>query len=353
METLEKLLLRLSLSQISYQILWKIFSEKKMSEILSLNLEEIKDKLGKDYENVKNLDNDKIERIYDKLKNENVNIVCIGHEDYPSNLYSIPQPPPILYIKGKVKEKDSNAVGIVGTRKPTEYGRIVAEEFAKKLSEYEITIVSGLAIGIDTSAHLGAIESGGRTIGVIGCGIDIVYPRTNKRLFDMVKENGAIVSEFPPGREPYSYNFPLRNRIISGLSKAIIAVQATLKSGVFSTVKWAIDFGREVFAVPGNINVPQSAGTNKLIKMGVNVITEINDILSLFGIEEKSIQEIIELPEDEKRIFDILSDQPLSIESISEILGFTLQHTSSALLLLELKGYVKDVGGKKYVKNKL
>ncbi len=353
MESLEKLLLKLSIAQIDYNILREILLNKEMSDILSLNIDEIKDKIGKEQEKIKKLEEEKIERIYDKLKNDGVSIVCLGHEDYPKNLSIIPNPPPILYIKGKIKEEDNNAIGIVGTRKPTEYGRIVAYDFAKKLIDHNLTIISGLAIGIDTAAHLGAIENGGRTIGVIGCGIDVVYPRTNRKLFEMVKENGAIISEFPPGTQPLSFNFPLRNRIISGLSKAIIAVQATSKSGVFSTVKWATDFGREVFAVPGNINVPQSEGTNRLLKMGANVITDINDILSFFGIEEKKFEELLDLPEDEKKIFDILSDEPLSIEIISGIVGFTLQHTSSSLLLLELKGYAKDVGGKKYVKNKL
>lgn len=353
MESLEKLLLKLSIAQVNYNTLSVFLSNRRMSEILSLNIEEVKEHIPEEYEKIRELNDEKINKIYEKLKNDEVSIVCLGHEDYPENLSSIPNPPPILYIKGKLKENDNNAIGIVGTRKPTEYGRIVSYEFAKKLSDYKITIVSGLAIGIDTAAHSGAIENGGRTIGVIGCGIDIVYPKTNKRLFELVKDNGAILSEFPPGTEPLSYNFPLRNRIISGLSKAIIAVQATSKSGVFSTVKWATDLGREVFAVPGNINVPQSEGTNKLLKMGANIITEVNDILSFLGIEEKKFEEELELPDDEKKIFDILSDEPLSIEIISGILGFTLQHTSSSLLLLELKGYVKDVGGKKYVKNKL
>lgn len=353
MESLEKLLLKLSLAHIENKILIEIFLNKKMSEILSLTIDEIKDKLGDSYKKLGELNEEKINRLYDRLKNDSVSIICLGHEDYPLNLSLISNPPPILYIKGKLQEKDNNAIGIVGTRKPTEYGRTVATEFAKKLADYEITVVSGLAIGIDTSAHMGSIENGGRTIGVIGCGIDIVYPKTNKRLFELVIDNGVIISEFPPGTKPLSFNFPLRNRIISGLSKAIIVVQATLKSGTFSTVKWATEFGREIFAVPGNINVPQSEGTNKLIKMGANVITDISDMLSYFGIGEKKIEEELELPDDEKKIFDILSDEPLSIENISGILGFSLQHTTSSLFLLELKGYVKDVGGKRYVKNKL
>uniref|UniRef100_A0A7C4U7K9 DNA-protecting protein DprA n=1 Tax=candidate division WOR-3 bacterium TaxID=2052148 RepID=A0A7C4U7K9_UNCW3 len=353
MESFEKLLLKLSIAQIEYKTLIGIFNDNRLSEILSLSENEINEHLGKEKEKLNNIKKEYVERIYDKLKSESVKIICLADEEYPYNLKIIPNPPPIIYVKGELKEKDINAAGIVGTRKPTEYGRIVARDFAKKLTDYDITIVSGLALGIDTSAHLGAIENGGRTIGVIGCGIDVVYPSSNKKLYELVRENGAIISEFPPGTKPLSYNFPLRNRIISGLSKVIIAVQANIKSGVFSTVKWATDFGREVFAVPGNINVPQSEGTNRLLKMGISPLTDIEDILPLFGITSKKIEEEIELPEDEKKIFDILSDEPLSLETIAGLLGFTIPHTSSALLLLELKGYVKDVGGKKFVKNKI
>ncbi|RKZ21648.1 DNA-protecting protein DprA [bacterium] len=347
----EKLLLKLSISRISpaniREYLYSIPGEE------DINKDSIRDYLSDnvDVEKVLNLE---VEPIYNHLKKKGVNIVSILSDDYPENLKTIPKPPPILFIRGEIVPEDSNAVAIIGTRRPTEYGRSVAWNFAKELASNGFTIISGLAMGIDTNAHRGALEAGGRTIGVIGCGIDRVYPSSNKRLAHMIADgNGAVISDFPPGTPPLKYNFPLRNRIISGLAKGIVAVQAASRSGVFSTVNWALDYGRDVFAVPGNITARQSEGTNRLIKDGAIPVTSPEDILNYFGFSSSVKEEKeVELPGDEQRVFDAIGDEGARIEEICDATGFKPQQVNSILLLLELKGFVREIGGGRYIRNR-
>ena len=347
----EKLLLKLSISRISpaniREYLYSIPGEE------DINKDSIRDYLS-DYVDVEKVLNLEIEPIYNHLKKKGVNIVSILSDDYPENLKTIPKPPPILFIRGEIVPEDSNAVAIIGTRRPTEYGRSVAWNFAKELASHGFTIISGLAMGIDTNAHRGALEAGGRTIGVIGCGIDRVYPSSNKRLAQMIADgNGAVISDFPPGTPPLKYNFPLRNRIISGLAKGIVAVQAASRSGVFSTVNWALDYGRDVFAVPGNITVRQSEGTNRLIKDGAIPVTSPEDILNYFGFSTSVKEEKeVELPGDEQRVFDAIGDEGARIEEICDATGFKPQQVNSILLLLELKGFVREIGGGRYIRNR-
>ncbi|HDI83902.1 MAG TPA: DNA-protecting protein DprA [candidate division WOR-3 bacterium] len=347
----EKLLLKLSISRISpaniREYLYSIPGEE------DINKDSIRDYLS-DYVDVEKVLNLEVEPIYNHLKKKGVNIVSILSDDYPENLKTIPKPPPILFIRGEIVPEDSKAVAIIGTRRPTEYGRSVAWNFAKELASNGFTIISGLAMGIDTNAHRGALEAGGRTIGVIGCGIDRVYPSSNKRLAQMIADgNGAVISDFPPGTPPLKYNFPLRNRIISGLAKGIVAVQAASRSGVFSTVNWALDYGRDVFAVPGNITARQSEGTNRLIKDGAIPVTSPEDILNYFGFSSSVKEEKeVELPGDEQRVFDAIGDEGARIEEICDATGFKPQQVNSILLLLELKGFVREIGGGRYIRNK-
>lgn len=200
---------------------------------------------------------------------------------YPENLLALPENerPELLYISGKIKKSDRKAVGIVGSRKTTTYGRKMAEKFARELAENNITIISGLACGIDTVAHTGALRAGGRTIAVMGCGLDIIYPPENKLLAKKIRENGALISEFPLGTKPHAKNFLTRNRIISGLSLVVLVVEGAERSGTLSTAAWAASQGREVFAIPGPINSPLSAAPLFLIENGAQIAKAPKDIL--------------------------------------------------------------------------
>ena len=202
---------------------------------------------------------------------------------YPENLLALPENerPELLYISGKIKESDDKAVAIVGSRKTTTYGRKMAERFARELVENNITIISGLARGIDTVAHTTALKAGGRTIAVLGCGLDIVYPQENKLLAKKIEGNGALVSEFSPGTKPHAKNFLTRNRIISGLSLAVLVVEGARRSGTLSTAAWAASQGREVFAIPGPIDSPLSAAPLFLIENGAQIARSPKDILDV------------------------------------------------------------------------
>ncbi len=222
---------------------------------------------------------EKTERYIEKMEKENVQIISIEDEEYPSILRNIYDYPITLYIKGNYKALNNVSLGIVGCREASTYGVNVAEYFAYNLAKQGINIVSGLAKGIDSHSHIGALKAKGITIGVIGSGLDIVYPKENQYLYEkIIKENGAILSEYPLGVKPEKMNFPARNRIISGISKGIIVVEAKKKSGTLLTVDFALEQGRDVYVVPGNINEINSVGTNDLIKQGAKIATTYRDI---------------------------------------------------------------------------
>jgi len=223
-----------------------------------------------------------VDRLLSKIDKEGIRVLTLESPDYPSNLKNIYDPPPVLYLKGSLLPDDTLALGVVGSRTATAYGLKTAQELALGLASRGITVVSGMARGIDTMAHTGALAGGGRTIAVLGSGIDVVYPPENKRLYEKIQKSGAVISEFIPGTKPLAGNFPARNRIISGLSLGVIVVEAAEKSGSLITADFALEQGREVFAVPGNISSGQSVGTNNLIKQGAKIVTRIEDILEEF-----------------------------------------------------------------------
>lgn len=287
----------------------------------------------------------------ERLKKENVEIITFEDENYPDNLKDLPDISPVLYIKGKIISNDSLSVAIVGSRRSTYYGKSIAEQFAADFASLGVTVVSGLARGIDTCAHKGTIDAAGRTIAVLGSGIDRIYPPENKELFYKISENGAVVSEFPLGTQPWAGNFPARNRLISGLSKAIVVIEASLKSGIFSTVEWALNQGKTIFAVPGNINSETSKGTNQLIKDGAIPATSSKDVLEYLGIETVSQQKEIKLSEEEDKVFNTLDYEPIHIDKLSEILSSPVSEVLSILLNLELQGVVKQLPGRNFIKN--
>lgn len=275
-----------------------------------------------------------------------VDILTFHDKDYPENLRNIQNPPPILYIRGKLEKSDSKAVAIVGSRKASSYGKTVAETLAHELSSLGITIISGMAAGIDSSAHQGALK-GGRTIAVLGSGVNIIYPKWNRRLYERIMERGAVLSQFPLDTEPRKLNFPLRNRIISGLSKGVVIVEAARKSGALITAYWALEQGREVFAVPGSIFSENSRGPHMLIKSGAKVVESIDDILEeifqeYMGSKE---QKAIDLTPDEEKILDIVKRGYRYMDEIIEISGKGAAEVGTIIMGLELKGLIAQMDG--------
>ncbi|HEY7535968.1 MAG TPA: DNA-processing protein DprA, partial [Thermodesulfobacteriota bacterium] len=215
-----------------------------------------------------------------KIQKSDFKLLLLNDSSYPSNLFNIYNPPPFLYIKGGIIPQDCIAIAIVGTRTPDRYGRLVTELLAEELAVRGVTIVSGMARGIDSIAHMSALKKGGRTIAVLGSGLDVIYPSENKKLYEEISNRGAVISEFPLSTPPESTNFPKRNRVISGLSLGVAIIQASDKSDSLITASLALEQNREVFAVPGNIGTKLSKGTNKLIKEGAKLVESVEDILS-------------------------------------------------------------------------
>ncbi len=293
-----------------------------------------------------------------KLKKSGGWLCTYWDVSYPTLLKKIYDPPPFLFMRGNFDQIDNYALAIVGTRKPSEYGKIIAERLATQLTQLGLTIVSGLARGIDTIAHSTVVKNKGRTIAVIGSGIDVIYPPENRALVERLVDNGALVSEYPMGTSPDAVNFPRRNRIISGMTLATIVIETTESGGAMITATTALDQNREIFAVPGNIIEPRSSGTNLLIKEGrATLLQSVDDIISILGSKLKPIVSSREhqpvLPElslFEQKIFEVLSDNPLHVDAIAEQTSFTVSDVLVHLLGLEFKGLVKQLPGKMFRK---
>lgn len=285
-------------------------------------------------------------------------ILTFWDEQYPYLLKQIYDPPVLLFVYGEIEPDDQYAIAVVGTRIPSEYGKLVAERLVHDLSKKNITIVSGMARGIDTIAHETAIRTGGRTIAVLGSGLDKVYPPENKKLFKAIGEHGAVISEYFLGTAPDATNFPRRNRIIAGLSLGTVVVEAGIKSGALLTANLALEQNREIFSVPGNIYSPLSAGTNQLIKMGAKLITSANDIFielepklrPVLKKEEKEKDIPKDLTQEERRILEALSHEPIHIDNLAKKLEKSTAEVLSNLLGLEFKALVKQLPGKFFVK---
>jgi len=285
-----------------------------------------------------------------------VSIITVEDPEYPQNLKNFIDAPPLLFVRGTLKDSDSRAVAIVGSRNATTYGKNTSSGMAKQLASAGITVVSGMARGIDSAAHQGALDAGGRTIAVLGCGVDVVYPPENKKLRDAIIEQGAVISEYPIGERPLQNHFPNRNRIITGLSLGVLAVEAREDSGVFSTVRWAAEQGREVFAVPGPITSATSAGPNQLIKQGAKMVLTVRDILEELNIAERSrslspVAPVkLDLDPEEEPVFAEISDDPRHVDSLAESLKLSSSDTLRILFGLEMKGLIRQMPGKRYVK---
>ena len=289
-------------------------------------------------------------------------IVNIRDEEYPELLRAIKNPPVELFVNGRIIPSDRNAVAIVGTRRATYYGLQQCEKIAYDLAERGVTIVSGMARGIDSSAHRGALKAGGRTIAVMGTGHDQIYPSENRKLYDEISQSGAVISQFPIKTEPMPFNFPMRNRIISGLSRGVLVIEAPEKSGALITADYALEQNREVFGMPGNISSSKSSGTNALIKDGAKLVQDSDDILDelknvldpeqvRFGALESGDNARAQfLSEDERSVFCFLGDIPKGIDEIAAGLNVPINKVSGVLLALEIKKLTRALPGKNFVK---
>jgi DNA processing protein len=299
-----------------------------------------------------------VDRELSLLKKVGGKIITLKDDAYPRRLREIYDPPALLYLRGELQKEDELALSIVGSRKTSPYGRWITEKMSQELARHGVTIVSGMARGIDSLAHLGAILGGGRTIAVLGCGVDVIYPSENRSLFLRIIDHGAVLSEFPMGSPPEGGHFPKRNRIISGLSMGVVVVQAGAESGSLITANYALEQGREVFAVPGNVGAEGSRGTHQLIKDGAKLVESSEDILEEILPQWKRKREVTQkaegpernLSEEEKKLFEFLGESPLHIDALIRESQFDPGKVSSLLLNLELKGLVSQWPGKCFSK---
>lgn len=289
----------------------------------------------------------------EKLERYKIKVLVCEDAEYPARLKEIYDYPPVLYVRGGLPDEDEPCLAVVGTRRPTIYGRQVTEEIVADLAQSGITIISGLARGIDSVAHRAALEAGGKTVAVFGCGLDIVYPAENARLAQAIMEHGGLVSEYPLGVKPKPDNFPLRNRIMSGLSLGVLVVEAGEKSGALITAEQALAQNREVFAIPGSILSPASQGTNRLIQEGAKLVRNYTDILQELNltivVRQAEIGQFSPANNVESAILGQLSSEPNHIDEICRRSGLSMPEVSSALAMLELKGVAKQVGSMNYV----
>ena len=311
----------------------------------------------------------KADAIMQDMCQNNIQAITIQDKHYPSLLKHIYGAPCILYVRGQVEVLRTEMIAVVGSRRASVYGKKVAEKLAYEMAERDITIVSGMARGIDTHVHKGALKAGKKTIAVLGCGVDIVYPKENDQLMGYIIKSGAVISEFPPGTSPTPNNFPARNRIISGLSAGTVVVEAGERSGSLITADFALEQGREVFAVPGNIDSPGSEGTNNLIKQGAKLITCTQDILEELPFlkpahknkQHKSVRHDINygrnnqsdyrMSQEEKQVMPHITSAPIHIDTLCRLTALPVHKLNAILTLLEIQGAITQLPGKRFVLN--
>lgn len=339
---------------------------------------------------------DEAERIIEKAEIAGARIVTYDDEGYPPSLKEIQPPPYVLYMKGQeLQWEEQLSIGVIGARKCSDYGRVAAQKLCYELAAAGVTIVSGMARGIDSIASISALKAGGKTIAVLGCGIDIVYPPENDRLMKAIEENGVVITEYPPSCPPYGHNFPQRNRIISGLSRGIMVIEAGKRSGTFTTVERAKDYGKDIFAVPGGIFHAESEGTNDLIKKGAILTTSVRDIFEQYPYEASVIERAggtpiyIKMPEYEQKtkektvlktykplkniqavpkitvdddrykglndversIIALLIKRSMHIDELARESGINIAKLNSVLPVLEMMGHISKMSGNNYKLN--
>lgn len=295
-----------------------------------------------------------LDRAINQVSASGFQILCLEDESYPQRLREITYPPPVLYIWGELRSEDRWGVAVVGTRKPTAYGRAVTHDLSSSLALSGVCVISGLARGIDSIAHQSALQAGGRTIAVLGSGLDELYPPEHRQLAERIAQSGAVISDYPLGTRPEGKNFPPRNRIISGLSSVVVVVEAGQRSGALITADFANEQGRDVFAVPGSIRSRASKGTNALIQSGARLMLTTEEVLEALNMDVVARHEIVQgiLPEDEteRLVLDHLGGEPVHIDDLCQACSIPIASITSALAMLELKGYARQVGGMQYVR---
>jgi DNA processing protein len=295
---------------------------------------------------------------YELLKHHGVEVLTIEDSRYPAGLREIHDAPIVLYVKGDIGALQDFAVAIVGSRRASLYGMGVARKFGMELAQLGIPVISGMARGIDTAAHEGALQAQGVTVAVLGCGLEHVYPPENGKLSNAIAQKGAVISEFPMTTPPVSFNFPRRNRIISGLSRGVVVVEAALKSGALITSDFALEHGREVFAVPGQVGSPSAEGANHLIQQGAKLTASVEDILSELApqllsdrtvkVSAASAKTAVILEGPEQALWEILGDDPLNLDELLTKSGFDVAQASQALLNLQFKKLIRQLPGQRY-----
>lgn len=294
-----------------------------------------------------------LDQLWDRIAAQGIQILTWDDALYPPRLKEIEQPPPVLYVRGELLPEDHFAIAVVGTRRVTPYGRQVTEELAAFLAGNGVTVVSGLARGVDAVAHSAALKAGGRTLAILGSGVDRIYPPENRGLAEKMLARGALLSDYPVGTPPESSNFPPRNRIISGLSLAVVVVEAGETSGALITAEFAAEQGREVFAVPGSILAPQSKGTNKLIHNGALPLLTPEDLLQALNLTrvgaQRAARKIMPSNEIEAKLLETMGSEPLHVDEIRNHADLPIEKVSAALVMMELKGMVRQVGNMHYV----
>ena len=299
-----------------------------------------------------------------RLRSHGIHLIQWGTEEYPAYLANISDPPPLLYLKGTLSQEDERAVAVVGSRQASPYGLSVCKKLCRELAWQGWTVVSGMARGIDSAAHRGALDGGGRTLAVWGTGMDVVYPRENQQLARQIASSGGVISEFPLGTPPEPGNFPARNRLISGLALGVVVVEATAKSGSLITARMALEQGRLVFAVPGPIDRPGVEGTHRLIKEGAKLVERAEDIIEeLLPMVDRRLHvdtvdlrglptgKLPELNDEERQLWDMLGMDPLHIDAIARQLDISISQTAELLLRLEIRGVVKQLPGTFFVRD--
>ncbi len=333
-------------------------------EVLRANRDALASIKGISRKTVRNIVNKNFEKDPEKelkeIEKRGIKIVCFNDPDYPKNLATIHDPPPVLFVKGDLSVKDVISVAVVGSRSASYQGLSFTRRFCGDIARYGLTVVSGFAMGIDTAAHTGCIQAGGRTLAILGCGLDIDYPRQNRELRKKIVRQGAMLTEFPLGTQPESRNFPSRNRIISGISLGVVVVEAGKRSGSLITARLALEQNREVFAVPGSVTNYRSLGPNWLIKQGAKLVERAEDIVEELApmlepplprrrpTESKSdgIKTRPPLTDQETRILDLLQGDPVLLDEMVRRLNMEVNELAVILSKLELKGLVKQLPGK-------
>jgi len=294
-----------------------------------------------------------LERAWGVIQDKQIQVLTWEDPQYPQRLLEIEQPPPVLYVRGEICKDDGWAVALVGTRRVTAYGRQVTEELASGLAAQGVTVVSGLARGVDAIAHQAALRAGGRTLAVLGSGVDQIYPPEHTRLATEMVAHGAVISDYPPGTAPEAGNFPPRNRIISGLSMAVVVIEASEKSGALITASFAAEQGRAVFAVPGWVYARLTRGANRLLQEGAQVVLGGRDILETLDLthidQHRSARNVLPENAAEAQLYHLLGSEPLHVDDIGQRAGLPIDLVSATLTMMELKGMVRQVGGMNYI----